>query len=83
MKKPKLKRDWIGRRVRALRALSNGNLTVPPGKILTVARNWKGLELVSDPCPHCGVKIRITRVSVHSVELLPILYETEFKGPRC
>ncbi len=81
MKKPKLKRDWVGRKVRALSALSSGRLAIPEGRILTVQRNWKGLTLVTDPCPSCGVRIYITRVSVHSVELLPII--EEFKGPRC
>lgn len=81
MKKPKLKRDWIGRKVRALRALSNGNLAIPEGKILTVKRYWKGLTLVTDGCPNCGVRLFITRVSEHDVELLPIIEHPD-KGPR-
>jgi hypothetical protein len=73
MKKPKLKRDWVGRKVKALRPLSTGRLAVPEGKILTVTRNWKGLTLVTDGCSNCGVRIFITRVSEHDVELLPII----------
>ncbi|KKN36053.1 hypothetical protein LCGC14_0777480 [marine sediment metagenome] len=89
MKKPKLKRDWIGRRVRALRALSHGrfvdgrshHMAIPEGKILTVTHSWNGLTLRTDPCPSCGVRLFITRVSEHDVELLPIIDQSEYGGP--
>lgn len=71
--KLKLKRDWIGRKVRVLRALSTGRLAIPEGKIMTVTHSWKGLTLRADPCPSCGGSIFITRVSEHDVELLPII----------
>lgn len=62
--------DWTGRRVRARRRLGNSLGAVPAGTELTVRRKYGGLELVTDPCPACGVELRITRVPVDDVELV-------------
>lgn len=73
---PKLKRDWIGRKVRTKNVLRNGNSIIPAGTELIVADNHSGLRLRSEPCEHCGVSIYITRVPESSVTLLPLEVET-------
>lgn len=67
---PKLKRDWKGLVVRSRRPIHNGWVEIKRGSILTVtyARGW--MSLTTEPCPACGVKVFISRVSVADVELL-------------
>ncbi len=69
----KYKRDWIGLKVRALVELKNSWCIIPKGTLLTVSRSWGGLHLVSDPCPHCGVRIRISKVKESHVEIIDCL----------
>lgn len=69
-KLPRLKRDWVGRRVRVKRELRNGNMVVSPGAIATVTQFYRGLRLESEPCEHCGVGVSITQVPEHAVDLL-------------
>ncbi len=71
-KKPRLKRDWIGRKVRVRRTMVNGLMEIPAGAIATVRKNLGGLDLTSEPCPHCGIKINIRKVKEFDVELLPL-----------
>lgn len=68
---PKLKRDWVGRRVRTRRELRSGMMQIPADTILTVESNRSGLTLSTQPCEHCGVRIFVRRVPESDVELLP------------
>jgi len=68
--KPRLKRDWIGRKVRTLVELKNGYVRIPAGTVMTVTYSRAGLSLESDPCEHCGVRASVNRVSERGVELL-------------
>lgn len=70
MKTPRLKRDWIGRDVRTLVPLSNGWMQMPAGIKCRVTYSRGGLTLRAEPCKHCGVSVRIGRVSEADVELL-------------
>ena len=70
-KPPKLKRDWAGRRVRALRELRNGLMVIPAGAILTVDRWHCGLSLTGEPRACCGIRPLMSRVMPLDVELLP------------
>ena len=70
--KPRLKRDWIGRKVRTLRELRNYWGMIPAGTVCAVDDNHSGLRLATEPCDHCGVKIYISRVPESDVELLPL-----------
>lgn len=66
--RPKLKREWIGRRVRALRDIvSNGGSRIAKGRICIVRDNYAGLRLSTVRAPHGHV----SRVSEDSVQLLP------------
>lgn len=71
VKKPKLKRDWKGRKVRTLRDLRNGWGVIPAGTVFEVRENWAGLNLLGDRCTCCGLRASINRVPEHDVELLP------------
>ena len=68
---PKLKRDAVGLRVRTTTELRNYHVIIPAGSVLTVA-GWRTdeLELHSDPCEHCGVRVIIRKVSISWVELI-------------
>lgn len=70
-KPPKLKRDWVGRRVRTKRDLRNGNLFIPKSTVCTVTYNHSGLSLETAGCSECGVRVYITKVPECDVELLP------------
>ncbi len=70
MKKPKLKRDWEGLKVRSLAPLINGWAEMPAGNIFTVMRNYGGLHLRSEPCSCCGAKFFITKVPENAVEII-------------
>jgi hypothetical protein len=71
VKKPRLKRDWVSRQVRTKRDLRNGNLFIPKGTVCTVTYNHSGLSLETAGCSACGVRVYITKVPEHDVELLP------------
>lgn len=62
---------WFrGKRVRTLRELRNGYTVIPKGAVLTITRKSSGFLLEGDPCEHCGVRIRISKVSPCEVELV-------------
>ncbi len=66
----KNKRDWIGLKVRSLSDLSNGWCVIPKGTVFTVSRSHGGLRLKSDPCPCCGVQVKISQVKECDVEII-------------
>ncbi len=68
----KLVRDWVGKRVKTVREMSNGWCTIASGTICTVdsVSGGTGLSLVSDPCSCCGVKVRISRIHATDVEVI-------------
>lgn len=68
---PKLKRDWIGRKVRARRDLKNHVVNVPEGAVLEVTDNHGGLSLTTEQCECCGVRVFIRKVPEQAVVLLP------------
>jgi len=70
MKKPKRKKDWVGLRVRSRKDLQNSLGKIPAGTIFTVDRNYAGLYLTSDPCPHCGVRFFIIKVPEREVTII-------------
>lgn len=69
-KKPRLKRDWVGRKVRTVVMMRNGNMEIPIGTVCEVTYNRGGLTLKTEPCDCCGVAIYITRVPERDVRLL-------------
>lgn len=59
-----------GRKVRTLCGLHNGWINIPPDTVCIISRKYMGFSLETEPCPHCGVKVFITRVSCKDVELV-------------
>jgi hypothetical protein len=60
--------EWLGRRVRSRVILSNRWTTMPAGTFYTITRKFAGFALKTDPCPHCGVEHKITKVPHHYLE---------------
>ena len=62
---------WKKQQLRTNRTLENGNMIVPAYHRVKVTGKMKGLDIVSDGCHTCGVKIRMTRVPFTALELCP------------
>ncbi len=60
--------EWEGKRVMTLREITNGWVTLPAGTLATVVRKFGGLWL-EHTC-NCGIKVKLSRVSVESVEVI-------------
>lgn len=60
----------VGRKVKTLSDLGNSLAILPKGAICTIKYAHRGLELISDPCPCCGVSIVISGVKRNEVELI-------------
>jgi len=59
-----------GLKVVSRREMRNGWAVLPAGTVFTIERKGKGLHLLSDPCPTCGIKVPISRVQPYDVDLL-------------
>jgi hypothetical protein len=79
VKKPKLKRDWEGRKVRSKREFNTRFQQIARGTIFTVERNHGGLDLRSEACACCGLAARVRKVEEQDVELLPVGYVEDRK----
>ena len=63
---PKRLRDCDGLRVRLGREARNMYAVIPAGTegtLQTGGNGWHLLDFTADPCPHCGVKPRVGRMS--------------------
>ena len=70
---PKLKRDWKGLIVKSKVPLVNGWYEIPPGTLFIVRHNYKGLDLVSEPCKECGVRLAIAKETPAKLYLLILI----------
>ena len=68
--KPKLKRDWVGLKVRTLVELESRCMKIPIGTVCMVKLNRAGLTLETEKCPNCGVALYIRRVQEWCVEII-------------
>ena len=73
--RPKLLRNATGRKARLVRALENGNMEIPAGAVVEIKESaaWSKLNIRSEPCPHCGVRVLMSRVDVGAVEFLSVM----------
>ena len=75
-KKPRLKRDWVGRRVALRRKLvTRGGEIFEAGTVMVVKRNYGGLTLEREIlCRTCSTRWRgtVKEVSEQGVDLLPV-----------
>jgi len=63
-------RDMIGKRVRSTREIGNRLGSLPEGTEFTIRGKQGGLELESNPCPQCGMRLNVAKVSPTHVELI-------------
>jgi len=63
-------KEFIGRKVKSLVALTSGRYKFPAGTIFAISDKYNGFDLWSDPCPHCGVSASINKVPPRNVELI-------------
>lgn len=63
--------QWTGKRVRSLRELRNASAIIPAGTVFTVVGKFSGLELLADACNCCRIQMRISRVGVEYLEMVP------------
>ncbi len=61
-------KNFIGRKVKSLRPISNGLYRFPAGMTFTIEGKQKGFALLSDPCPHCGIQAYINKVEPQAVD---------------
>lgn len=66
----KTERWWIAQRVLTMENIGNGFLVVPAGTVCTVTRKYGGLNLQSEPCEKCGVKVCISKVRYRKLTLI-------------
>lgn len=62
--------DWVGLRVRTKRDISTMAMTIPAGTVMTVSHVKPGLQLQTEPCPTCGVRMFVFRVPTWDVEVV-------------
>lgn len=79
---PRLKRDYVGRRVRTTKMLRNGYAELPAGSLaVVVEQSKKGSSLRFDRCTCCGVSIFMTGIGADVIEFveeqLPLLLEED------
>ena len=68
---PKLKRDYRGRLVRLTRDIANGLGKLPVGAVgIIETQSPKGSAFLGQPCPHCGLQMRVSRLSVDDIEFV-------------
>jgi hypothetical protein len=68
--KKTIEKVFMGKKVRTLIKMQNGFMVIPEGSICTITRKYQGFNLTSEPCEHCGVRIRISRVHRRDVDLV-------------
>lgn len=61
-------RALIGRKVQNLVPFGNGWYKFPAGMTWTIKKKHGGFELLSDPCPHCGIQALVSKVDPGEVE---------------
>jgi len=60
--------EFKGRKVLNTYPLSNGLYRFPPGITWTIEGKQGGFSLLSDQCPHCGIRASITKVPPYKVD---------------
>jgi len=61
-------KGWIGVRLRSLRPIVTRIAELPAGTLWTVEQKFGGFAVVSDPCPHCGIKVNVVKAQPQAFE---------------
>lgn len=70
LKKPRAHYQWVGATVVTTQALSNPFAVLPVGSRGVVEGAKRGLSVVFDACPCCGIQIRMTRISPEMLDIV-------------
>ncbi|ASG90437.1 hypothetical protein FNI45_22160 [Salmonella enterica subsp. salamae] len=70
LKKPHAHYQWVGATVVTCEALSSSLATVPVGSRGVVYAASRGLSVVFDACPCCGVQLRLTRIRPEMLDIV-------------
>lgn len=77
---PKLKRDYVNRKVRTTRELSNGYGVVPIGSIATINnQSPTGSTLFFEKCSCCSVAMKMLRVCKQDIEFIENIEDSPTK----
>jgi len=63
-------KKFLGRIVRSKIPMKNSIGILPAGSLFKITRKYGGFSLESEPCPHCGMILRITGVSYQDIDLI-------------
>lgn len=70
LKKPRAHYRWVGATVVTRQELSNSLAVLPAGSRGVVNAAKRGLSVVFDACPCCGVQVRLTRVRPEMLDIV-------------
>ncbi|EAP5220550.1 hypothetical protein IFO16_003157 [Salmonella enterica] len=80
LKKPRAHYQWVGATVVTTQSLSNPLAVLPVGSRGVVEGAKRGLSVVFDACPYCGIQLRMTRIRP---EMLNIVAYPAGEGVPC
>ncbi|EPW1515439.1 hypothetical protein ACVVJ5_004401 [Salmonella enterica subsp. diarizonae serovar 48:r:z] len=70
LKKPRAHYRWVGATVVTCQELSSSLATLPAGSRGVVYAASRGLSVVFDACPCCGVQLRLARVRPEMLDIV-------------
>lgn len=70
LKKPRAHYQWVGTTVVTTQALSNPCAVLPVGSRGVVEGAKRGLSVVFNACPCCGIQIRMTRIRPEMLDIV-------------
>ena len=62
--------EFKGRKVISRVPLRNGYISLPAGTTFIIEHKQGGFELRSDPCPHCGIRVWVSKVPPGDVDFI-------------
>lgn len=62
--------EWKGLKVRSLHPLRTSMAEMPAGTIYTITGKFSGFDLTAEPCAHCGVAMKVSRVAPEKLEIV-------------
>jgi len=70
LKKPRAHYQWVGATVVTTQALNNAFSVLPVGSRGVVEGAKRGLSVVFDACPCCGIQLRMTRIRPEMLDIV-------------
>ncbi|ECY4644384.1 hypothetical protein ACCN59_002392 [Salmonella enterica subsp. enterica] len=70
LKKPRAHYQWVGATVVTTQALSNSFAVLPVGSRGVVEGAKRGLSVVFDACPCCGIQLQMMRIRPEMLDIV-------------